>query len=668
MEEVEIQKKNEEEEGETIYNYKEYYIKDEINDYILRLEIYEKNINIIISINNNMEYIYKTQMSLSTIVNKLELNSVKYFNLELILQLFDKIYENKKLFININNNDESCILLIKHINVLDEVNYEIKLYKNFMKVNDKFNMLYNQFKSFKNNNIDKSIEMNNKIIELNNKLDQRDKEIKEILIQKDSVINEMNKQIKNQENRIKDIETKNINIFNGNKNLNELFNKHENEIKIINEKLSNLENHIKDIIKSNSFQINNMREEINKLNNKVEEKEKDKIIYDKKIDEKIKEELNKIENNINMKFNELQNIKINKTIHDIKYENKINYEFKKDPKNLKFKENITTTNTSWGWNDMFEIFISYKDNKEYLVSPNAKNHKLDIFSLINNQLITSLSGHNNIIRTIRYFINNKNKMEYLISADDNKILIIWDITNYFNIKYKINTKYGSDIFSCLLIFPHNRDNNYIITTTYNKSGNDEDSATKLYSLNNGNFIKYINNTNNNYIYYLISWYHKRNNKYYIIQFSYKKIIINNLLEDELYSELINVINEPEDNHFSGFIYFKDNIDYLCSSTSNGFINIWDLYDKKIFKVINTNGYIYGSCLAHIIKWDKKYIIVADFYNKSFKIIDIDNDSIFNINPEHKDKLVCVKKINHPKYGESLLSASQDETIKLWTIE
>ena len=247
MEEVEIQKKNEEEEGETIYNYKEYYIKDEINDYILRLEIYEKNINIIISINNNMEYIYKTQMSLSTIVNKLELNSVKYFNLELILQLFDKIYENKKLFININNNDESCILLIKHINVLDEVNYEIKLYKNFMKVNDKFNMLYNQFKSFKNNNIDKSIEMNNKIIELNNKLDQRDKEIKEILIQKDSVINEMNKQIKNQENRIKDIETKNINIFNGNKNLNELFNKHENEIKIINEKLSNLENHIKGI-------------------------------------------------------------------------------------------------------------------------------------------------------------------------------------------------------------------------------------------------------------------------------------------------------------------------------------------------------------------------------------------------------------------------------------
>ena len=72
-------------------------------------------------------------------------------------------------------------------------------------------------------------------------------------------------------------------------------------------------------------------------------------------------------------------------------------------------------------------------------------------------------------------------------------------------------------------------------------------ATKLYSLNNGKFIKYINNTNNNYIFYLLSWYNKRNNKYYIIQFSSKKIIINNLLEDELYSKLI---NEPEESHFS----------------------------------------------------------------------------------------------------------------------
>ena len=69
---------------------------------------------------------------------------------------------------------------------------------------------------------------------------------------------------------------------------------------------------------------------------------------------------------------------------------------------------------------------------------------------------------------------------------------------------------------CLLIFPHNSDDNYIITSTFNNTGKDEDSATKLYSLNNGNFFKYINNTNNNSIFYLLSWYNNRNNKYYII--------------------------------------------------------------------------------------------------------------------------------------------------------
>ena len=54
-------------------------------------------------------------------------------------------------------------------------------------------------------------------------------------------------------------------------------------------------------------------------------------------------------------------------------------------------------------------------------------------------------------------------------------------------------------------------------------------------------------------------------------------------------------------------------------------------------------------------------------NKTFKIIDIENNLINNINPEHKDKIVCIKKINHPIYGESLLSAGYDKTIKLWII-
>ena len=310
---------------------------------------------------------------------------------------------------------------------------------------------------------------------------------------------------------------------------------------------------------------------------------------------------------------------------------------------------------------MFEIFISYLDNKEYLVSPNKNNYNLDIFTLLDNKVILSLTGHKKNITTIRYFINEKDYNEYLISADEDKKVIIWDITNNYNPKYQIDTKYGHIIYSCLLIFPNNIDDNFIVTSTYNKSNDNEKSATKIYSLKNGEFIKYINNTNNNEILYLLSWYNKKNNKYYIIQFSIFKIIINNLIEDELYSELK---QKPESNHYSGFIYDKDNNDYLCSSSYNRYINIWDLYNKKIFKIINTN-----NCeLCHIIKWNNKYIIVADFKNKSFKIIDLEESKIISdIKGQHTQGVVCIKKINHPVYGESLLSTGRDSTIKLWSI-
>ena len=41
--------------------------------------------------------------------------------------------------------------------------------------------------------------------------------------------------------------------------------------------------------------------------------------------------------------------------------------------------------------------------------------------------------------------------------------------------------------------------------------------------------------------------------------------------------------------------------------------------------------------------------------------------ICDINGQHTNKLKCIKKIYHPLYGESLLSAADDNTIKLWII-
>jgi len=71
---------------------------------------------------------------------------------------------------------------------------------------------------------------------------------------------------------------------------------------------------------------------------------------------------------------------------------------------------------------------------------------------------------------------------------------------------------------------------------------------------------------------------------------------------------------------------------------------------------------------HIIEWNNKYIIVADYNNRSFKIIDLDENKIIsNIGEQHTYYIKCIKKIYHPIYGESLLSFGDNKYIKFWSI-
>jgi hypothetical protein len=617
-----------------ILNHKEYNIKCENENYILRIEIDNNYINFILTkLNEIVSSNYKNKYDLLSIVNKLALNPSKHTDLNEILEIFDKVYLKNKLSI-LKVDDNTVSLIIKFNIIFDEVTHELKLYKIYMNNNDKFNLLYNEIKILrqkidiitvnKNDEIEK-IKSKMKEMDLNlNKKSEEIDSIKQSIEEKKLIINKQNEILIRQDNQIKEINNKLI--------------EKENQIAIISNKLEE-----KEVV------INNLDIIL-----------KNKEINDNELNNQMKNIINEVNNDLNLKYNELINL-ISNLEHN-EFIRKINYKFEKDPQDLKFRQNINDTNASYGWNDIFEVYISRKDNKEYLVSPNNNNYKLDVISLLENKITVSLKGHNNHIRTIRYFINNINSEEYLISADNDIIVIIWEITYNFNIKFKINTNYSDNIYSCLLLFDLINENSYIVTSSYAQLDDNEKSATKLYSLENGQLIKYISHTNKNAIYYLLSWYNKNNNKYYIIQFSFKAILINSVIDDELYCELV---QEPEDNHLSGFIYnLDDNTDYLCSSSYNGYINLWDLFNKSIYKVINTNECV----LSNIIPWNNQYIIVADYDNNSFKIIDIEKGKIVkDISGQHTDKVPCVKKIYHPLYGESLLTAGQDNTIKLWSI-
>jgi WD40 repeat protein len=616
-----------------ILNHKEYNIKYENENYCLRIEIDNKYITFILSkLNEPVNFNYKNKYDLLSIVNTLTLNPSKHSNLNEILDILDKVYLKNKLSI-LKVDDNTINLIIKFNIIFDEVTHELKLYKIYMSSNDKFNFLYNEIKLIQQ-------KLENVNTNKNNEIEQIQKKIKEMdlsLIKKNEEINKINLAIKERENIINEQKEMLIKLNNTIVELNNSLIEKENRIKIVEDKLEE-----KEII------INNLDIII-----------KNKEINDNEISYQLKNTMNEINNDLNVKYNELLNM-ISNLEHN-EFIKKINYKFEKDPQGLKFRQNIINSNASYGWNDIFEVYISRKDNKEYLVSPNNNNYKLDVISLLENKVTVSLKGHNNHIRTIRYFINNINSEEYLISADNDIIVIIWEITYDFNMKFKINTNYSDNIYSCLLLFDLINENNYIVTSSYAQLEDNEKSATKLYSLENGQLIKYISYSNKSAVYYLLSWYNKNNNKYYIVQFTFKAILINSVIDDELYCELI---QEPEDNHLSGFIYNSDNKDYLCSSSYNGYIHLWDLFNKSIYKIISTNDCV----LCNIIQWNNKYSIVADYDNKSFKIIDFEKGQVVkDIKGEHTDKVPCVKKLYHPLYGESLLSAGQDNTIKLWSL-
>ena len=305
----------------------------------------------------------------------------------------------------------------------------------------------------------------NEMIEFRNNIDKLYKNIKEIIIKLNNIIDNIEIYYK---------------IYNDIINNYEMNNRNYQILKNISEFIN-----FKNIINKDIMKIINEHSVIKKFNHLID-----------------------IEYKMNNKINENK-----KSIFYNEYINKINYKFTNDPKDLKYKLDITNTNDFYGLNDIFEVFISYKDNKEYLVSKNISNFNLDIFYLLDFKKILSLQGHKNRITTIRYFINDKDYNEYLISADNNGLIIIWDIACEYNIKYQIDTKYIKDkdndtnIYSNLLIFPEN--SNYIITSTKNISDYNDKSSTKIYLFENGEFIKYINNTKDIEIFYLLSWYNKK---------------------------------------------------------------------------------------------------------------------------------------------------------------
>ena len=292
----------------------------------------------------------------------------------------------------------------------------------------------------------------------------------------------------------------------------------------------------------------------------------------------------------------------------------------------------------------YGIFHSIKDDKEYFVT-NEKN-LLVIYLLRENKKIKILEGHKYDVNLIKYYIDEKNNNEYLMSKDDDRNIIIWDISKNYSIYSRQRILLYAKSYSFILFFPLHNQQNYFISSLFSQGTED----LKIYKLENQELVGTFSTPSNNSINYLLTWYNNSNNKYYIIKFLFEKIRINDLFNGELYTEF----REPSKVFIPGFVQTKNNISYLYAFTSrNPLIGVWDLNNKNsIIKipVFPCRKLIRGNLNFCLVLTDqsidvldlKIFRIIQSFKKK--KCLDSQENNIIKLSDNNgKEFLIYVEK-------------------------
>ena len=362
--------------------------------------------------------------------------------------------------------------------------------------------------------------------------------------------------------------------------------------------------------------------------------------------------------------------------------------------NFHYKENIASDfNYSYWISDTFDIYYPSKDDKNepYLVYSSQKTIEVKIVKISNKKVIKTLTEPSNYVEKIKNFYNEKDNNNYLLASDWNFIVYVWNLDNDYKFMFKINTSYTNYIYSFLIYFKFD----YIITSTVGHTNNID--YIQIYSLKDGLLLKNINNSDLNDTLHCLIW-EKDENDIYIVACCYEKIEIYNILNGEFYGKLATEeVDSCGDYYFSGFI--SNNNKYLFTSSYEGFINIWDLYERNLIKSIKFN-----SSFFKIIPWsiyvdyseDKEdsklyknfnnYLLVCDKSHNGINVINFifrkEIEDIFHENSQNKEAfykheiislfennekipIKNIKKFKHPIFGESILTSDEGSNIDLW---
>ena len=398
---------------------------------------------------------------------------------------------------------------------------------------------------------------------------------------------------------------------------------------------------------STNIFIKDLNEKINKL---VEKNELFEVQFNSMVDENaiLRNKIVEMENTIKNLESKIANIEANNNIN-MSGSNSLNNSNNNIPQinisnrnlvpKLEYHETITKNHSNSGWLRQFVVYKNKKDNHDYLVYNNKSSYNLDIYRIVDKQLIHYLKGHKAIVSVIKYFIKN-NVEEYLLSCDEKRVVICWSLLTY-NQQFLINTNMKGYIWDATVLF-NIRSNDFCIIPS-----NSDEECTKIYNFNNNNgLIKTIDSTLNNKTNYLIPWYY--NNNCYLIECCNSKISINSILYNQNYA---NLEKSPEGMHCCGYIYKES---FLCvTDYNNNFLRIWNLVTKSVAKEITFEG----SLCYGITPWNDDYSIIAS--SEGLIILDINKGILAKKITHKKISNFCgIQKVNSDNYGECIVCSNQ----------
>ena len=300
----------------------------------------------------------------------------------------------------------------------------------------------------------------------------------------------------------------------------------------------------------------------------------------------------------------------------------------------------------------FCIFESI-NNIFYLIYSNKKN-SIILYNIIDYKKINEIkNAHKKHITSYKFnFDKTKNRdLVISVSAEDNNIKL-WNVNNLECLYNFENINRIGYLYSACFINDNN--NIFIVSSNWNYIYNSVESI-KIFDLN-GNQIKIINNSNDK-IFFIDSFYDNNNAKSYIITGNIGYIKSYDYTENRIYHKY----TEKDNNNHTNIIFKKnEGIIELIELIEWGlYIKIWNFHSGELIKKIKANNQLYGFCLLR-----NNYLCYGN-HDNAIRLINLNNGQKILKLVGHNNSVLTIKKLDHPKYGECLISQDADGKIKIW---